>query len=68
LLCYGVDAADLFRRAGPYVDRILKGTSPRNLPVQGPNKYEIIVNLRTARTIGLAIPVSFLAKADEVIE
>jgi putative ABC transport system substrate-binding protein len=68
LVSYGVDTADLFRRAASYVDRILKGAKPADLPLQQPVKYELIVNLRTAEAIGLAIPESFLLRADEVIE
>jgi putative tryptophan/tyrosine transport system substrate-binding protein len=68
LLSYGVDTVDLLRRAAPYVDRILKGEKPAELPVQAPIKFELIVNMRTARALGLKIPESFLVRADEVIE
>ena len=67
-MSYGPDTADIFRRSSEYVDRILKGEAPGNLPVQGPNKYELAVNLRTAKALGLTIRESFLLLADEVIE
>jgi len=68
LLSYGVSLADLFRRAATYVDRILRGASPAALPVEQPTKFELIVNLRAAKALGLAVPSSVLARADEVIE
>jgi len=68
LLSFGADQADTFRRAAPYVDRILRGGKPAELPVQLPTKFELAVNLKTAKAMGLTIPESFLLRADEVIE
>ena len=68
LLSYGVDPVDLFRRAATYVDRILRGAKPGDLPVQFPTKFEMIVNRKTATALGLAIPPSILLRATEVIE
>ena len=68
LVSYGPDTVDQYRRAARYIDRILKGEKPGNLPVQGPTKYELTINVKTAKTLGLTLPQSILVRADEVIE
>jgi ABC-type uncharacterized transport system substrate-binding protein len=68
LMAYGPDSSDIFRRSAEYVDRILKGESPADLPVQAPTKFNFIINLRTAKSLGLTPPPTLLALADEVIE
>ena len=68
LLSYGVDPVDIWRRAATYVDRILRGAKPAELPVQFPTKFEMVLNLKTAKALGLAVPPSIWLRADEVIE
>ena len=68
LVYYGTDRVDIFRRSASYVDRVLRGEKPGDLPYQQPTKYDLVINLKTAKALGLTIPPAVLARADEVIE
>ena len=68
LITYAIDFADLFRKAAGYVDRVLKGEKPADLPIQRPTRYQLLINLKTATALGLTVPQTLLVSADEVIE
>ena len=68
MISYGLDIADIFRRGASYVDRVFKGENVGALPVQAPTKFELVINLKTAKALGLTVPPAMLARADEVIE
>ena len=68
LIAYGVNFVDLMRRGASYVDKVLRGTDPRDLPIEQPTKFDLVINLKTAKALGLIVPPTLLARADEVIE
>jgi putative ABC transport system substrate-binding protein len=67
-MSYGIDVPDLYQRAASYIDRIFHGTKPSDLPVQQPTKFELVINLKTAKSLGITVPATLLTRADEVIE